>query len=200
MDTDKYKIIYKKPNDYENSTVSNSNLSQNDNISSNSHISVSSTNSDNSAELYVNNYSDKKITIHDNSKSDSDLNINAEIIFIKDNIDKFDDKDKINNFLINYFDEKKYTSEIKNKIVTGLKKYIEEYVNDFKNDKNNLSGKIPEIQQSEYTDKSNIQHQIEEFKKENNINSPDKDINTWLFYCAIFITLIIIMMVFIKKF
>ncbi len=187
-----FKIVYKKVIDYDkltNSSISSSSSSSSN--SSNSPDSITQNNNnddnnDNENDLYIKNISNsKKIIEFDNKSQNKDKvkqneqikqNSNEEILneinLIIKNIDNIQDKNGILNYISEYLKNKNY-SEDKNKLILSeLKKYIENYTKiNIKQEQN-----------------SNIDKDI------------DNDFNLWIFYCAIFITFIIVIMVFIKKF
>lgn len=152
MNNDEYKIVHKKPTNYENSTLSNS--SSNSNVSNKSEDNItldsksnskSDSKSDSISNLYIGYNTNKNIefdkiqkintkninnttnnlnkNIDLNSNSDSNLDINSDVIHIYTNIFKLKDNESIKKAIIDYFNIKKYSEQTQNLILLELKKY-----------------------------------------------------------------------------
>jgi len=111
MNNADYKIVYKKPNDYENS-------------------SKSSSESDNETlKLYVKNNLDQDFPImNKNINIDNDL-IEKDIDNLILILDKLEDKDDIKKAINDYLNLKDYSEEIKNDLLLKLKNRVNYFNN-----------------------------------------------------------------------
>ena len=107
MNNTDYKIVYKKPNDYENS-------------------SKSSSDSDNETlKLYVKNNLDQDFSIlNKNINLDYDVLIEKDIDNLILILDKLEEKDDIKKDINDYLNLKDYSEEIKNNLLLKLKNRV----------------------------------------------------------------------------
>ena len=113
MENNNFKIVYKKPIDYENSTQSNSSMNSN---SSQDNNSLSSSN------IYI-NFDSNKSKIFDSLSNQVNTDIILDINFIINNIFKLNDKEEIKKEIINYLNSKNYSEQKQNQILLELKNY-----------------------------------------------------------------------------
>lgn len=179
MNNNDFKIIYKKPTDYENlsSSTKSSNLSDSDNES---------------LKLYVKNNFDKDFQInHENINYNIDepiqislsdlVDIDIDNLILK--LDKLEEKDEIKKVITEYLDYKKYSEQDKNFVLLKLKNKI-----------NMLNSTDQLIQSDVSIQQTNEINQ--QFKKEESLI--DYDSSKWLAISATIITIIIVIIIFIK--
>ena len=178
------KIVYKKPNEYDNATLSMYSNYTND------------TNSQENNELQLGNISEEKIkdNIINNSNNNnySESEIDEIVLNIKKNILEYKSKEDVIKYIDKFFELNKFNDDNKNKILIKLNKIITEQTKNLINNTNINSSTNQTINQT-INHNNVIDNKIHNKNDEKNIFG--LGLNYW-FSLSIFI---IILLFFIRK-
>jgi len=198
MNKSDYKIVHKKPKDYENSTMScNSSLG-----SSNSADSSNSSENQSLSNLYIGYDQNKSKKFDDlennkkedilnsntnsNTNSDKDIDVNSDVNYIIANIYKLNNEELIKKGIIDYLNSKNYSESKTNAILIELK------------NRNNNGIEQHIINQNNILSQQTLSNQMDNFDYSKIVINDTNEKNKWFTIVTIVLVIIVIIAFYIK--
>jgi hypothetical protein len=179
MNKSDYKIVHKKPKDYENSTMSCNSSFDSSNSLENQSLS----------NLYIGYDQDKnkKFDNLDNNIKEDISNIDLDVNYIIANIYKLDNQESIKKGIIDYLNSKNYSESKKNAILIELKN---------RNNNNNIQQNI--INQNTISNHQTLSNEQDDFDYSKIVINDLTEKNKWFMIVTIVLVIVIIIAFYIK--